>query len=62
MFEHPAVVNKDEVTLSAFDIKGLFLVDELHVLLEVRVFVGLMATYVAYVLQVVGLLVAKERR
>ena len=60
VLEHPAVVNKDEVTLSAFDIEGLFLVDELHVLLEVGLSVGLVPAYVADELEVVGRLVAKS--
>ena len=58
VLEHPAVVNKDEVAFRAFDIVGLLLVDELHVLLKVRLTVGLVPAYVAHELHVVCLLVA----
>ena len=62
VFEHPAVVDKDEVALRALDVVGLLLVDELHMLIEVCLAVGLVPAYVAHELHVVGLLVAEARR
>ena len=59
VLEHPGVVDEDKVTLGAVDIKGLLLVDKLHVLLEVGLPTGLVPTYVADELQVVGCLMAK---
>ena len=61
VLQHPVVVEKDEVTLGALDIKGLLLVDELHMQLEVGLFAGLVPTYVANVLFVVGFHVAETR-
>ena len=59
VLEHPGVVDEDKVTLGAVDIKGLLLVDKLHVLLEVGLPTGLVPAYVADELEVVGCLMAK---
>ena len=59
VLEHPGVVDEDKVTLGAVDIKGLLLVDKLHVLLKVGLTTGLVPAYVADELQVVGCLMAK---
>ena len=60
VLDHPAYVDKYEVTLGAGDVKGLLLVDELHVLLEVVLSVRLVPAYVADELEVVGRLMAKS--
>ena len=60
VLEHPGVVDEDKVTLGAVDIKGLLLVDKLHMLLEVGLPTGLVPAYVADELEVVGRLVAKS--
>ena len=59
VLDHPADVDKDEVALGAADVEGLLLVDELNVLLEGVLSVGLVPAYVADELEVVGGLVAK---
>ena len=60
VLDHPAGVDKDEVALGAADVKGLLLVDELHMLLEVVLSVCLVAAYVADELEVMERLVAKS--
>ena len=60
VLEHPGVVDEDKVTLGAVDIKGLLLVDKLHVLLKVGLTTGLVPAYVADELEVVERLVAKS--
>ena len=60
VLDHPAGVDKYEVALGAADVEGLLLVDELHMLPEVVLSVGLVAAYVADELEVMERLVAKS--
>ena len=59
VLEHPVVAEEYKVALSAADVKGLLVVDKLHVLLEVSLSVGLVPAYVADEFEVVGRLMAK---